>query len=195
MTAEHEPSMGALLNVGTFVTAQVACLWNQSWNSLCFNKSTSSAHMFWASHKCLLLALEDVWISAHFLAQVLKNSSVLQYRKLWDYSIRKLCKFWEAGLVACGKHSGRFLDSLVPRQTDSKVLTGPLNFSWRTEPPAEGVQALRLWLALALCLAMCMWVICNRIIIVVLSLFTLLLLLRRKALQGNSRVAISPDRL
>lgn len=90
---------------------------------------------------------------------------------VWDYSILKLCKCWEAGFVACGKHSGKFLDSLVLRQTARcwQALYEFLFENWA--PQLRVCRCWRLWLTLAFCLATCMRIFGSRTIPVVLLLF------------------------
>lgn len=61
--------------------------------------------------------------------------------RVWDYCTRKVCKCWKTGLVACGKHSGRFLDILVPRQT-ARCWQALCVFLWELSPTAEGMQVL-----------------------------------------------------
>lgn len=104
-----------------------------------------------------------------------------------NYNIRKLCKCWEAGLVACGKHSGKFLDSPVPRQTARcwQALCEFLFENWA--PQLRVCRCWRLWLALALCLATCVWVFCSRLIPLVLVYVTHLVEKKRpyKATAGQ----------
>lgn len=151
--------------------------------SLCWTRRPSSSHMSRASHRCLLLTLGVFGFQP--------TSSPRFWRILlccsWDYSIRKLCRCEEAGLVACGKHSGEFLDSLVPRQTARcwQAVCGFLLENWA--PQLRVCRCWRPWLALALCLATWMWVFCSRIVTVVLSLFMLLILLRRKGLTKHKQ--------
>lgn len=103
------------------------------------------------------------------------DSEAFSCATVWGYSIRKLCKCWEAGFLACGKHSGEFLDSLVPRQTARcwHTICELLFENWA--PQLRVCRCWRMWLPLALCLATCMWVFYRRIISVVLSLFMLLI--------------------
>lgn len=104
------------------------------------------------SHRCLVLTLGGVWISAQLLAQVLKDSFVLQFGTTVSDN---LCTCWEAGPGACGKHSGKFLDSLVPRQA-ARCWQAECEFLFETWAPQLRVcRCWRLWLALALCRATC----------------------------------------
>lgn len=172
MTVEPRTQHEGPCKHGVFGTVQVACFWIKPWRWTLFDRRPSSSHMSLSVtqvppfnfKKCLDFSLPP---SPDFEG--------FSCATVWDYSIRKLCKCWEAGFIACGKQSGRFLDSLVPRQT-AKCWHAVCEFLFENWAPQLRVcRCWRMWLALALCLATCMWVFYRRIISVVLSLFMLLI--------------------